>query len=461
MDMINRNSMGIVFVIDGEDRLSGVLTDGDIRRALLRDIVLSDEIIQAMNKDFVAVHQGTPVEDVLKTMSYRIKFIPVVDGHGRLVDYYSFGVETKIPVAKPFLNGNELKYVSECIATNWISSQGKFVNKFEDHFAKIIGAKYALSTSNGTTALHLALASLGIGAGDEVIVPTLTFIATANAVFYTGAHVTFVDSELDTWDISPLEIEKAVTNKTKAIIPVHLYGQPCKMNEIMEIAKKHSLYVIEDAAEAHGAKYKNRIVGTIGDIGCFSFYGNKIITTGEGGMLVTDNEKIYEKARILRDHGMSPEKKYWHTCIGFNYRLTNLQAAVGCAQLEQFDRILEFKKKAAKFYYKNLFGEDRITVPPENNWSESVYWMFSIVLNEGKIGSGKRDKIIKILSEHNIECRPFFYPIHKMPPYKNIKTFHNAEYLSKNGISLPSYVGINENEIKNICDEVKLVLNLV
>jgi perosamine synthetase len=383
----------------------------------------------------------------------------VVDKSGRIKDLVYGAYQKSIPIAKPFLKGNEFKYVAECIVSGWISSQGKYVVEFEDKFAEFCETKYSLATSNGTTALHLALAALDIGAGDEVIVPTLTFIATANAVSYTGARAVFVDSEKATYNMDPARIEQAINPRTKAIIPVHLYGQPARMDQIMAIAKKHGLFVVEDAAEAHGAEYRRRKVGSIGDIGCFSFFGNKIITTGEGGMLVTDNRKIYDKAKILRDHGMSRTRKYWHEFIGFNYRLTNVQAAIGCAQMEKIDSILRQKIEIAKLYKQYLAGDDRLILPPENKWSKNVFWMYALIVKEPKNSrSSLRDKVMDSLKKDSIEVRPFFYPIHLMPPYKQRAEFPAAEEISRSGIMLPSYFGIEERGIKLICDSLKKAL---
>lgn len=367
---------------------------------------------------------------------------------------FNTGGEPHIPMAKPHLGGKEFEYVNECLTTGWISSQGKFVKEFEKRMADYIGVQYGVATSNGTTALHLVLHSLGIGPGDEVIVPTLTFIATANAVHYTGAKPIFVDSEKDTWNIDPALVEQAITARTKAIIPVHLYGQPCKMDEIMDIAKRHNLYVIEDAAEAHGAEYKGRKAGSIGDVACFSFFGNKIITTGEGGMILTNDQNLCEKMMILRDHGMSKEKRYWHPQVGFNYRLTNIQAAIGCAQLERIDRILKEKRCIKDTYNRHFESYSKIILPPDNVWSKNVYWMYTVLLNENKT-IPRRDYLIDALKKCNIESRPIFYPIHTMPPYYSRASYPVAEMISRNGISLPSYVGLREEDIARICDAVK------
>jgi len=301
----------------------------------------------------------------------------------------------RLPVAEPTVGERELQYVNECVLTGWISSGGKFVSRFEEMFAAFCASRYAVATSNGTTALHLALLALGIGPGDEVIVPTLTFIATANAVVYTGAVPVFADSEAETWNIAPSAIEAAITARTKAIIPVHLYGHPADMAAILDLAKRHGLAVIEDAAEAHGARYQGKPVGSIGDAGVFSFFGNKIVTTGEGGMLVTDDAEIADRARLLRDHGMRPERRYWHTVLGYNYRLTNLQAAVGVAQMEKIESILKAKRDIAALYRSGLSGIAGLTLPPERDGAENVFWLYTVLVDEEEFGMG-RDELIRL-----------------------------------------------------------------
>lgn len=363
-----------------------------------------------------------------------------------------------IPIAEPLLGEEELRNVVEAVKSGWISSKGKFISEFEGKFARYCGVKYGIAVCNGTVALHLALTALGIGHGDEVIVPTLTFIATANAVKYTGAEPVFVDSHPDYWCIDPEKLEEVITPKTKAIIPVHLYGHPCDMDAIMAIAKHRGLYVIEDAAEAHGTKYKGRKVGSFGDINCFSFYGNKIITTGEGGMCLTDDENLTEKMRIMRNQGMNPNKRYWHNIIGFNYRMTNLQAAVGVAQTMKLDKFIEKKREIARWYsegLKELEGEKIIRLPPEMPWAKSVYWMYSILV-EDKVGVNiGRDGLMKRLEENGIDTRPLFYPVHMMPPYENSKEFPVAEKLSSKGISLPSGVGLTKEAVKTVVNVVE------
>ncbi|MEW6095640.1 MAG: DegT/DnrJ/EryC1/StrS aminotransferase family protein [bacterium] len=359
-----------------------------------------------------------------------------------------------IPIAEPCLNGNELKYITECIKTGWVSSTGSYVVKFEEEFSKFCNARYGIACSNGTAALHLALTSLEIGNHDEVIVPIFTFIATANVVTYTGAKPVFVDCRRDTWNIDTEKIEEKITEKTKAIIPVHLYGEPVDMEPILKIAKKYNLYVIEDACESHGAKYQGKMVGTIGNVGCFSFYGNKIITTGEGGMVITDDEKITSKVKILRDHGMAKDKKYFHPMIGFNYRMTNLQSAIGVAQLEKIDKILQKKKEINNLYNSLLSEVKGIILQAHNEKSESVCWMYSVLIDE-KSCKISRDELICKLKEVKIDTRPFFYPIHIMPPYKSNEKFPVAESISKQGISLPSSVNLTPKDIERIVMSIK------
>jgi perosamine synthetase len=358
-----------------------------------------------------------------------------------------------IPIAQPLLGDEELNNVIEAVKSGWISSKGRFISEFEKNAAKYFGGRYGIATSSGTTALHLALVALGIGKGDEVIVPNLSFIATANVVRYTGAKPVFVDVHPEYWCIDPEKIKKKITKKTKAIIPVHLYGHPCDMDMIKSIAcNNNGLYIIEDAAEAHGAEYKGEKVGSFGDIACFSFFGNKIITTGEGGICITNDENIAKEIQILRDHGMNPKKKYWHDRIGFNYRMTNIQAAVGVAQLKKIDQFIKKKREIVKKYNSLLKDVEGITLPPEMPWAKSVYWIYSILVDEN-FGLS-RDKLRERLGEKGIDTRPLFYPLSELPPYKSKEAFPVAKSLSTKGISLPSPVSLNEEEIERIVQEI-------
>jgi perosamine synthetase len=360
-----------------------------------------------------------------------------------------------IPVYKPFLNGNEKLYVQECLDSSWISSKGKFVSEFEKSFSKFIDVQYSLSVCNGTVALHLALVALGIKPGDEVIVPTLTYVATVNAISYVGATPVFVDSEEKFWQMDVNEVKKKITKKTKCILLVHLYGHPCNMDEIMDLAERHKLYVVEDCAEAFGSYYKDRHVGIFGDIATFSFYGNKTITTGEGGMVITKNKNLYESMKILRDQGDFGKKDYWHDVIGYNYRMTNICAALGLAQLEQAKKILRKKRQLVNWYKKHL-NDIPIIYQQTAVYAINSYWMFSIcVLNMEE----QRDALRIYLKYKKIETRPLFPPVHLFPMYScygEEQQFIGALKLSQTGLNLPSYPSLIEDEVKYICDQIKI-----
>ena len=363
-----------------------------------------------------------------------------------------------IPVCIPFIGEKELEYVVDCIKTNWISSKGKYVEEFERRFAEYCGCKYGISTTSGTTALHLALASLGIRNGDEVIIPAFTMISTANAVVYCGAKPVLVDAEPETWNMDVDQIAEKVTSRTKAIMPVHIYGHPCDMDPILEIAEDHNLYVIEDAAEAHGAEYKGRKAGGIGDVGCFSFYANKIITTGEGGMVVTNDKKVAERAMMLKDLAFSKERRFSHTDLGFNYRMTNIQAAIGLAQLEKIDELVERRRKNAMLYNKLLEDVEGVRLPVEKEWAKNVYWMYSIII-EDDFGMS-RDELMKELAKRGIETRTFFIPMHQQPVFQKMGLFKGerypvAEEISRKGMYLPSSSGLKEEEIEFIVNAIK------
>lgn len=363
-----------------------------------------------------------------------------------------------IPVCEPKLDGNESTYVARCLETNWISSTGNNIEQFEKKFARCCGARYGISCTSGTTALHLALATLGIGKGDEVIIPTFTMIATANAVTYTGATPVLIDAEPDTWNIDPEKIERKITERTRAVIVVHTYGHPADMDKILSAAKKYHLYVVEDAAEAHGAEYKGKKIGSIGNIACFSFYANKIITTGEGGMLTTNDKKIAEVARELRSHAFSKERHFWHQYVGYNYRMTNLQAAIGLAQVERFDEFVQLRIGHARLYNSMLKGIKGIILPPQTKDVKNVYWMYSILI-EDELGIS-RDELRGGLAERGVETRTFFIPVHLQPIYfrRYPQRFPIAEELCRKGMYLPSASSLTEKEINYV---VKSIISVI
>ncbi len=362
-----------------------------------------------------------------------------------------------IPISKPSITQKEIKYVTDAIKTGWVSSIGGYIDEFEKKFSRYCNTEYALTTSNGTTALHLVLASLGVTSGDEVIVPNLTFVATASAVKYTGAEVVTVDIEEDTLCIDPKMIEKAITPKTKAIIPVHLYGHPASMKEINEISKKYNLFVVEDAAEAHGAEINGKKVGGLGDAAIFSFYGNKIMTSGEGGMITTNCERLYNRMKLLRDHGMSKNKRYWHTEIGFNYRMTNLQAALGVAQLERIEELIARKKEIYRWYQDGFKGILNIKLNTQRSECKNVYWMICLQING--YSKKQRDNLIEQLKDKFIDSRPFFYPISDMPMFNTSDT-PITHKIYQRGINLPSYFDIKKDEVEYIVKTIRGLLGV-
>ena len=355
------------------------------------------------------------------------------------------------PVSQPSIGEREIAYVTDAVRSGWVSSLGHYIEDFERHFATFCGTRFALTTSNGTTGLHLALLALGIKAGDEVIIPDLTFIATANAVAYIGALPVSVDIDADTLCISAAAIERAITPRTRAVMPVHLYGHPADMDPINAIAERHGLVVVEDAAEAHGAEYRGRRVGGLGRCGVFSFYGNKVITSGEGGMITTDDEGLYLKAKRLRDHAMSPTKRYWHDEIGFNYRMTNLQAALGVAQLERIDEFITARREVMDAYRVELGSRPGLRLNRDAAWAKNAYWM--ICLEVEGMGEQARDRLMASLKQAGVDSRPYFYPVSDMPMYPGADT-PVTHRLSHSGINLPSYVGLTRDDVRFISGEV-------
>ncbi len=359
-----------------------------------------------------------------------------------------------IPVSEPNLSEIEREYLIDAFDSTWISSNGMYLEKFKKLLSRYLDIPYIVLTSSGTTALHTALLAAGIKKGDEVIVPDLTYIATANAVTYIGATPVFADVLKDTWTISPESVEKLISKKTKAIICVHLYGNPCDMDKLLKIAKNNNIFLIEDTAEALGSIYKGKKVGTFGDVSVFSFYGNKTITTGEGGAIATRNKNFAQKSLLLRGQGMSFNRRYWFEVVGYNYRMTNLQAAIGCGQMRRIDELIAKKFRNANLYYKYLEGKIDNLILHKKLFSEkemkSTYWMFSVIVKDFNLK--KRDLLIEKLLKKGIETRPFFYPISSMPPYKKSKKDENKNcyYLFERGINLPSSTLLTEEEIKFI-----------
>ncbi len=457
---LDASPLGLLFATDAEGRLAGRLTAADIDAALARGMNLSMRVGAVMVPDAGGQPAGLEPAELGRRANGSGAVVALVDGERRPVGFHSPAVVRRVPIAEPKLGGNELKYVTECVETNWISSQGSFVRRFEAEFAKLLGVPHALAVSNGTVALHLALAAYGIGPGDEVIVPDLTFAATINAVIYTGATPVIVDVAPDTWNMDPDSVAAAITPRTKAIMPVHLYGQPADMGPLLAMAKRRGLVVVEDAAEAVGAAWQGTPCGAIGDCGTFSFFSNKLITTGEGGMVVFKDDAIAARARRLRDHGMNPSKRYWHDEVGFNYRLTNLQAAIGCAQLEQIDSFLKRKLEIAAFYESRLSRLAEIETPRILPDVKNSYWVFSIIADTAALGI-ERDQLIARLSAAGIDTRPLFYCMHEMPPYRGYagnREFPVSARLSAGGLSLPSSTSITDAELDYVAGTLERIV---
>jgi len=358
--------------------------------------------------------------------------------------------QISIPVYQPSLVGNEKKYVNECLDSTWISSKGKFLKLFEESFVSYTGTQYATAVCNGTVALHLALLALGIGPGDEVIVPTLTYIASVNSIMYVGARPVFVDSCRNSWQIDPTDVKRKITPRTRAIMAVHLYGHPVDMTAIMGIAHEHNLLVIEDCAEAFGSRIGGQHVGTFGDIATFSFFGNKTITTGEGGMVITNDTTLYERAVHFKGQGLAKHRTYWHDVVGYNFRMTNICAAIGLAQLERASELLEKKRTLAQKYDKLLAHLPIETHRPSGSNLLHSYWMYSIL-----VPSGARDAMIEDLSKVGVETRPIFYPVHTMPMYSQRYERHQvAEELARRGINLPSWPDLTDEQVQYIVESI-------
>lgn len=354
-----------------------------------------------------------------------------------------------IPVYKPYLEGREKEYVNRCLDTTWISSRGEFIAQFEEQFAAYTGSPYATSVCNGTVALHLAMKALGLAPGDEVIVPTLTYIASVNTIIETGATPVFVDSLKSTWNIDPDDVRRKITPRTKAVMAVHLYGLSCDMDALTDICGRQNCWLIEDCAEAFGTRYKGRHVGTFGDVATFSFFGNKTITTGEGGMVLARNKTHIDRASYLKNQGVSSTREYWHEAVAYNYRMTNICAAIGLAQLEQADEIIDKKRRIAEQYAARLAGLP-LHLQQETKDTRHSYWMCSILLDSADERQPLRDH----LRREGIETRPLFSPAHTMPHCATRQKFPVAESIGSRGINLPSYPGLSTEQVDSVCDAV-------
>lgn len=463
---IDANAQGILFV-QKNNIFQGTLTDGDIRRALISGADKQDVLGPHCNLNALSMHISSSDNDIIRSLhKSNINMIPLLNDDGIVVDFATKSSLGRYPVMEPLLNGKEKEYVIDCIDSNWISSQGAYVEKFETELSEICDVEFCISTSSGTTALHLALLALDIGVGDEVIVPNLTFGASVNSILHSGATPVLVDVASDDWNLCPQKIMDAITPNTKAIMAVHLYGNPCQMDKIMGIAKNHNLLVIEDCAEALGAKILDKPIGSFGDAAAFSFFANKIITSGEGGAVTFKESHYAEKAKILRDHGMSKNKRYWHEFVGYNYRMTNIQAAIGCAQLEQLEFFTTRREEIWSIYSRELMPSGYFLDQKVHVDSTPCRWLFTLLLNQ-KL-SIHRDQLTEELRLLGIDTRPIFYPMSDMPAFqdkaKMSLKLESSEDISLRGLSFPSSVSLSENEIVSISrstlEEIEKLISL-
>ena len=455
---IEINGLGIIFFIDSNKKLIGSFSDGDSRRVILKETSLPKMIEK--NSDFYNKKPhylpfDCQISEIWTLFHHNIKCVPLVDNDMNVVDFSTSSRVRKFPILQPDIGDEEINNLLECANTGWISSQGRFIKEFEVDFSGYLNGGHAVAVSSGTAALQLGMLALDIGANDEVIVPNFTFGASINAIIHVGAIPVLVDVDPETWTLSLKAIEAAINKNTKAIMPVHLYGQSAHIDEINKIAKNNNLHIVEDCAEALGGTYKKRLIGRDGDATCFSFFANKLITTGEGGMVVFKDKKTADKAKIMRDHGMSPQKKYWHEFAGVNFRMTNMQASIGVAQLKKINNFLLKRKNVFQRYDKNFKSNSQLLLLPKNSWSENSYWLYTLVVSE--FTEKKRDKLLKALSDRGIDARPGFYPLHKMPPYQkysNGSDYPISSFLGTSTINLPSSPGLTYDEIDHIAQIV-------
>lgn len=464
MEKINKVGLRIVLIIDDNKKLLGVATEGDIRRALLSKRNFDIPIKNIMTVNPIVALEGTPPTELLEKMLQNvIQEIPIVDKTGKLVDIALLSELKNIPLSSPDISYKEVEVINQVLATPFLSI-GPKIKEFEKKIADFIGTKYAVAVNSGTSGLHLCIRSLDIKEGDEVITTPFSFIASANCILFERAKPVFVDIDKDTLCIDSSKIEEKITGKTKAILPVHIFGYPCEMQKIMEIAKKYNLAVIEDACEALGSEYKNKKAGTFSDAAVFAFYPNKQITTGEGGIVVTNNEKIAKLCQSMRNQGRD-EGDAWlsHSRLGYNYRMTEISAALGVVQMDRIDDILKKRQEIADLYNSKLNKIEGIKIPYVGPDVKISWFVYIIRLDEKRFSRQDRDKIIKEMQNRGINCRNYFPPIHLEPFYVRMfgykeGSFPITEMVSSLTIALPFYNNLSENEVDYVCGSIKEII---
>lgn len=487
MLLIDRNTQGIALIVDPEHRLLGTVTDGDIRRALLGGLELHSPLRTLLERKAASPYPhpiAAPIETDPSTLRQMmtersVRQIPLLDEAGRVVDLALFSYDPSAPVAHhmiplaiPEIRGNEWHYIRECLDTGWVSSVGSYVDRFERLVADYVGARYAIATVNGTAALHIALLVAGIEPDDEVLIPALSFIAPANAIRYVGAWPVFMDVEPHYWQLNPQCVQEFLSTtchtvhgmlrnrrsgrRVRALMPVHILGHPCDMTPLLNIARQYDLIVIEDAAESLGARYRGQMVGNLGDIACVSFNGNKIITTGGGGMLLTNNEAWATRAKYLTTQAKDDSLEYIHHAIGYNYRLTNIQAAMGCAQMEQLDSYIATRRRIATRYATALENTPGIQPMQTASWAYSTSWLSTILVNQQEYGMDSR-ALLRHLADHQIQTRPLWQPLHRSPAHRqdSVSVCPHAEKVAAQALSLPCSVSLSENDQARVVEVIK------
>lgn len=465
MQRLDRTGLGIVLIVNEDKKLIGVATDGDIRRAILAGKNLSTPISEVMSINPLIAREGTLATELLEIMLEKgIRQIPIVDTGSKPVDIALLSELKTIPLSSPDITSKEVELINQVLSTPYLSIGSK-IREFEEKIAGYVGTKYAIAVNSGTSALHLCISSLDIKDGDEVITTPFSFIASANCILFERAKPVFVDIDRDNLCIDVNKIEERITGKTKAILPIHVFGHPCRMDKILEIARNYNLAVIEDACEAIGAEYRGKKAGSFGDCGVFAFYPNKQITTGEGGMIVTNDEKIAKLCRSMRNQGRD-EKDSWlsYTRLGYNYRMPELSASLGVAQMDRIDEILEKRQRVADFYNKRLSRIDGVKIPYIASDVKMSWFIYVIRLDEQKFSQGERDRIIQELGAEGIDCRNYFPPIHLQPFYVEMfgyqkGSFPVAEEISGLTIALPFYNNLAEREVDYICHTLENIIS--
>ncbi|MDC6477654.1 aminotransferase class V-fold PLP-dependent enzyme [Candidatus Pelagibacter sp.] len=454
LKVIDLSGLEVCFVTK-KNKLINIITDGDIRRALLKGNKLSDNIKKIKSKkNYITVKENYNFLDLQKKIS-KYKIIPIINDSGEIIDYANEKRFRQLPQSEPSFRGNELKYVSEAIKSGWISSIGKYVNIFQRKFGSFVKNKYCLTTSSGTTAIQLAISTLKLKPKDEIIVPDYTFVSPINSIIHSNCKPVLVDIDNKNLCLSLDSIKRVVTKNTKAIIIVHLYGNTPDLDKIIKFCQQKSIKIIEDCAEAFGTYYNGNHVGNFGHFGTFSFFGNKTISTGEGGMITFKKKEDYLLAKKLRDHGMNQDKKYWHDEVGFNFRMTNLQAAIGCAQIEKANKFINRKIQIFKRYNSKLKNLKFVDMVKKSSKIKNSHWLTFILVKNNSI----RDKLLLFLNSKGIEVRSGFYSAHQMDIYKNFKNkkvdYSNSKKISSSIITLPSSVSLKNQEIDYICKLIK------